>query len=412
MLFTNQSLGNQAYASGFGINSVFNLSTGTRLPLETGLIGSMIVAYITRFSYVSSRNRSSSSLFALFNKDTAGIIYNICFCFLAGILVSYGYPIIYRYIQKAITYIGQDLMDPLRIGIYGVLDRVLSILGLSNVIRNPFWFTSIGGSFTNTLTGQNILGDVNIWAYVKDSVTGYVGAGRFITPYYVINMFIVPGIYLGMLLSMSDSSERNKNIIAFIFGIALSIIAGNPLPIELIMLFTSPGLLMVYFLEVGGVFAALVKLKAFLGFEITSQNTITALPGSFPDFIINIRNARILPSLGIIAIVGVVSFILSFLITYIYYHVFAFDVIKTGKGDELVSTTIKACGGTSNIISAGSGLFRLNIKVDDLENISIDAVQEIGAKRVSETKNGICINFGTSSTIIAKRINDIKKERK
>ena len=409
MLFANQSLGSQAYTTGTGINSIFNLANGTRLPLETGLLGSLLVAYITRLSYIYSRNRGSYSIFALLNKDTTGIIINFVLCFLAGILVSYGYPILYQYLQKAITYIGQDLMDPLRIGIYGVLDRVLSILGLSNVIRYPFWFTSIGGSYTNTLTGQNVLGDVNIWTYVKDSITGYVGAGRFITPYYIINMFIIPGFYLGTLFSMTDNQERNGYILMFMVGIGLSIVAGNPLPVELIMLFTSPGLLITYLIEVGGVFAVLVKLQAFLGFSATSQNTAVAMPGSFPDFIINIRNTRLLPSLGIIVIVGAACLILSFLSTLIYYHVFAFDVVKTGSGDKLVSSVIKAAGGTDNIKSAGSGLYRLIIRVDDLEKVLIDDLQDIGARRISEIRDGICIEFGTSSTIIAKRINEALK---
>lgn len=404
MLFSNQQLSSQAYATGVGVNSVFNISTGTRLPLETGMIGSLIVAFITRFSYVTSRNKNSYSILAFFNKDTAGIIYNVIFCFVGGVAVSYLYPFVYNYIQFAVTYIAQDLMDPLRIAIYGVLDRLLSIFGLGNIVRYPFWYTSVGGSFSNSLTGQVILGDVNIWNYVKDSTATFVGAGRFITPYYVINMFIVPGIYLGILSSMSDPKERHKYFVIFLFAILLSVIAGNPLPLELILLFTSPFLLICYLVLVGTTFGAFVKLETFLGFSGNATNTTVAMPGSFPDFIINIRNARLSSTLTMILIIGLIALAVSYFMTTIYYHFFAFDLVKTGSGDELIDKTIEAVGGIDNISNAGSGLFKVNIALFDLEKVSFDLVQEIGARRVTETRNGITIEFGTSSCIIARRI--------
>ncbi|MDO4940974.1 MAG: hypothetical protein Q4E33_04710 [Erysipelotrichaceae bacterium] len=410
MLFSNQSLGAQAYTTGIGVNSVFNLANGARYPLETGLIGSLLVAYITRFSYVASRNRSSYSILAFFNKDTAGIIYNIVFCFLGGIVISYGYPFLYKAFQNIINYIGQDLMDPVRLGIYGIFDRITSILGLSNIIRYPFWFTSLGGSYSNTLTGQSILGDVNIWTAVKDTTASYVGAGRFITPYYVINMFIVPAMYLGILTSMSDKQERNHYISVFILAMILSIIAGNPLPLELILLFTAPFLFAFYLLSVGTLFGVLSKIGAYLGFEFTGTNTSIAMPGSFPDFIINIRNPRVSSSLTTIVIVGLIAFVVCFIFSYLYYHYFAYDLVKTGKGDELIDKCIDAVGGIKNISNCGSGLFRLNFYLNDLEDVSFEKVRDLGARKITETRNGISIEFGTSSTIIARRINRRRKK--
>ena len=221
MLFANQNMNSLAYASGFGINSVFNSLTGTRLPLETGMLGSFFVAYITRVSFILSRHRGNFSITNIFSRDTAGIIYNFFFCFILGVVVSYVYPFIFDYLQRGIRFIGNDLLDPFRIGIYTVADRLLSIVGLNNFIRTPFWYTSAGGSYSNTLTGQSIVGDVNIWAYIKNSNATYIGAGRFITPFYVINMFIIPAYYLGTLLSMSDKRQRNGFTIIFIGGIII-----------------------------------------------------------------------------------------------------------------------------------------------------------------------------------------------
>jgi len=412
MLFAKQNLSSQAYSTGYGLNSLFNVTNGTRLPLETGLIGSVLVAYTTRFSFILSRNRSSTSFLSAFNKDSAGIIYNILFCFLVGVVVSYGYPVLYDFIQQCITYISEDLMDPLRIGLYGLLDRSLSILGLGSIIRYPFWYTSAGGSYVSSLTGQTIVGDVNIFTAIKNASTSYMGAGRFITPYYVINLFLIPGFYIGTLISMSDRYERNHFLIVFLFGIGLSMVCGNPLPIELIMMLTSPFLLLAYLGLVTVVFGLLVKLGIFLGFESISTNTIAAMPGNFPDFIINIRNIRLSQNLYKIALVGIVVMIIFIVIIYLYYRFLAYDVVSTGKASELVKNLIKSVGGLDNIDYCGSGLFRLNIYLKDLELVNVDALQTLEAKKVTETKSGISIEFGTSCNILAHKINSRLKIKK
>lgn len=405
MLFSTQTLGNQAYVAGYGVNSVFNLSTGTRAPLETGMIGSLLVAFATRAAFVLSRHRGDYSITNFFSKDMAGIIFNVIFCFGIGIVISYGYPFIYTYLQRAITFISNDLADPFRIGLYSVLDRALSIFGIDRVIRYPFWFTSIGGSVQNTATGQSILGDIGIWSYVKDSVTSYVGAGRFITPYYVINMFIIPGFYLGTLFSITDKKDRTSLIFTFLGAIVLSVIAGNPLPVELLMMFTSPILLVLYLILVGLVSYIFITRGVYLGFVTTNTNTTVAMPGSFPDFIVNARNINLSSTMWQIVIIGLIALAAMFLITIIYYRFLAFDPANTGKGDKLVESIIESVGGKENVISAQSSLFKTNIYLRNPEAISIEKVQEVGPKRVSETRDGISFEFGTSSYAIAKKIN-------
>lgn len=405
MLLATQNLPAQAYATGYGINSVFNISTGTRYPLETGMIGSLLVAFATRGAFVMSRHRGDYSITNIFSKDIAGIIYNFVFCFVCGVFVSYAYPLLYTYIQKAITFIAGDLTDPIRLSIYSVLDRVLSILGISDVIRYPFWYTSAGGSIQNAATGQNIFGDIGIWSYLQNNISSYIGAGRFITPYYVINMFIVPGFYLGTIFSITDSRDRATLIFTFLGAIILSVIAGNPLPVELLMLFTSPILLLFYLMLVGATSYTFITREVFLGFETTATKTSIAMPGSFPDFIVNIRNVNLSNTLFTILVVGAIAFALMFLLTLLYYRVLAFDFANTGKGNEIVDKLIESVGGKDNIVSATAGLFKLNVYLDNPELILIERIQEIGPRRVSETRDGICFEFGTSSYAIAKRIN-------
>lgn len=403
MLLGSSTLASTAYATSNGINTILNINTGTRYPFETGLIGSFIVAYITRASYVRSRHRNSYSLLGFLNRDSAGIIYNIVFCGLAGLLIAYLWPLLFGYLQNAVSFIAKDINDPLRLAVYGILDRVLSILGLNRIIRQPFWYTALGGSL-QTITGQTIAGDINIWNYVKDSSAVYIGAGRFITAFYVINLFVVPACYLGIVLSMSDKEERKKFILPMIGGILLSIICGNPLPLELMLLFTSPLLLILYLLVIGATFYYLTYAKIFLGSTVTAGSVITAMPGNFPDYIINLRNVNYSSQLFQIILVGVVAFVIMFIFTMIYNHFLSFDISRSGKARELAKSIIEAVGGIDNVASAGSGLFKVCVHLKDLEKVDIDKIQDLNINKINETKDGIDIECGASAYIIANRI--------
>ena len=407
-LFGNQNLGSNVYMN---YSLVGSLGIG-RFPFQTGLIGSFIVGYLIRIAFIISRYRTAHSILSVTNKDTAAIILSIFLCFIAGLIISYIYPLLYALLQKAITDISSDLMDPKKIALYGLLDRGLSILGLGGLIRHPFWFSAAGGSYSNSITGQAILGDVNIWAYLKENNTSYLGAGRFITPYYIINMFIVPAIYLGILLSITNKQERNKYLILIILGMIFSFIAGNPLPIELTLLFTSPLLLIIYLGIVSGLFAILVYRNIFLGFTMTSSNVVTAMPGSFPDYLINIRNIQYTSTIGKIVIMGLIFFAIMLLVTIIYYRLLSFDAFRTGKLKNIGENVIDALGGLNNIESSSAGFNRTHFDLVNLEDVSIEKLKEIGAKRVLETRNGISIEFGSSSLVISKYIDKLLKKDK
>ena len=404
-LYVPQNLSSYVYTSTSGINTALTLSGTSKLPLETGLIGSFVVAYITRFSYIRSRHRSSHSLLGFLNKDSAAIIYNIVFCVLAGMAFSYLGPILYTYLNRLITYISKDLSDPARMLLYGFLDRTLSILGLGNVIKYPFWYTSLGGTF-QTITGQNVIGDINIWTYVKDSINSYVGAGRFVTPYYVINIFMVPACYLGIFTSINDKDEKAHLIVPLIALIALSIVCGSSLPLELFLLFTSPMLLLGFVSIAACVYAYLTYAGIYLGSSI-STSTITALPGSFPDFIINIRNINHYDAIISIVFVGLVAFLVVVLLTYFYYHYLAYNFVNTSKAEEEINKIVERLGGIDNIISAKAGMMRVNFTVRDSESINIEKLSELSIAKIYETKNGFSMELGSSSFIVSNMVSKL-----
>ena len=100
-----------------------------------------------------------------------------------------------------------------------------------------------------------------------------------------------------------------------------------------------------------------------------------------------------------------IAFIAMFTLTMFYYRFIAFDFTNSGTGKRTVKDLIEAAGGKDNIIKAGSGLFCLNIDILDPEKISIEKIQEIGLRRVVETRNGLSFELGTSSYGAARLIN-------
>ena len=102
-LFVQQNLSSIAYTTNSGINAMININGNAKYPLETGMIGAFVVAFITRFSYIRSRHRSSHSLLGFLHKDSAALIYNVVLCTAAGMLCSYVGPLVYTYFAKGFS---------------------------------------------------------------------------------------------------------------------------------------------------------------------------------------------------------------------------------------------------------------------------------------------------------------------
>ena len=401
-LWTSDTMPAQVYSNTLGI-SLFNKGN-LSFPIQTGLLGAFLVVFATRVSYLKSRRRSSYSLLAFANKDTAGLIYNIILCSIFGVVVAFVWPFVIQIYELGLAWIASDIADPKKLFIYGVVDRLSSIVGMGDLIREPFWYGVQGGAYSS-VTGQVIFGDVNIWRHMPEAAATFSGAGRFITPYYVINMFMVPAIYLGLYFSIDSRRQRKKYLFFCVAAILMSIICGNPLPLELVLLFTSPILLILYLVGCGSLFTILSESNAFLGFN-HSGPTMAAMPGSFADYIINIRTPQYTHAMLIILIVGIIFAVIYFMLTLLYYRYLAFDLANTNKSKSIVKKIVDAVGGIDNVVSASSGPFSLSIELNNLEIVSYDKIKKVGARRVTETNNGLILDFCSASKII--KVNLIK----
>ena len=92
-----------------------------------------------------------------------------------------------------------------------------------------------------------------------------------------------------------------------------------------------------------------------------------------------------------------------------YYRFFAYDLARTGKAKETAKKIIEACGGTSNVSKAGSGLFKVCVHLNDLERYNLEYLKSLDVRQINETKDGIEIECGSSAFIVANRINHLIK---
>ena len=137
------------------------------------------------------------------------------------------------------------------------------------------------------------------------------------------------------------------------------------------------------------------------------------MPGSFPDLIINIRNTDLIHSLQVIVIVGLFAFAIFLFATLFYYRSLSFEFINSQDGDEFINKIIDTVGGLGNITDVGSGLFRLNLYLEDPEKIAIENLHDTGIRRIVETRDGLSFEVGTSATVIARKIrHSVHKHKK
>lgn len=406
MVFASTDLPSTTFSAILGItynaSKIPNLATGTRYPIQMGIIAALIIGFCTRISYSESRRRNQYSLFSFIDKDTWAILINILYCSIAGLIMALLWPTIYKSIQIIIDFIASDVTNPMSMFVYGLTDRVLSILGIGNLIRYPFWFQSQGGTWLS-IAGESFAGDVNVWSAMVSQGAMSSGFGRFITPYYVTNMFAIPGLMVGLYTLYSDKMEKRRIRLFLILSIVVSILTGCQLPVELALLLLSPLLLVIHLVIQGALFGVFQGLNVFLGFKY-SGSTLTALPGSLPDFLIYIRDPNYARTIQIILIIGIICFFIYYFVTHLYFKYMAYDLFNTGQSKKLVEGFIIAVGGIENIKLINASPLRLTVQVFDIRLINFDHIQRLGATKVVETRAGFAMSFGSSSVIIRKLV--------
>lgn len=413
MLVCSSSLTSTAYSSILGISlsksTIASYSGITKYPLQTGLLGAMAVVSLTLLAFNQTRKRNEYGFFSFMSKEIMCVLITIVYSALAGILVSLVWPFVMMGVDKLVDFISVDTTNPINLTLYGILDGLFSTLNLGTLIKTPFWYNIQGGSWVG-VSGSVATGDVGVWSaqLLNSSVTSQ--AGRFITPYYILNIFAVPGIIWAMYSLETNPLEKNKVRTLCIVATVVSMASGTILPMQLLLMFLAPLLFVVHLACTGILFGLLQGFHIYLGFNSTDTSTLTSLPGTLPELITYLTNDSLRNTILILFIIGAITLLLYFFITRLYFENFAIDLFKTGDEERLVKGTLKALGGIDNIKAIESNCFNVSVSLFDVERIDVARLKRLGASRVSQNKQGYYVlAFGSKSTMIRR---DILKEKR
>ena len=379
VFFASSELPVTAYSSVLGISvshsSIALFNKAVHYPLQTGIIGAIIVASITNWSYNRSRRRNEDGIFGFVSKEASVAIRTLFFCGVAGIAISYVWPFAVNFMQRIIRFITVDTSNPVNLGLYGIMNRLLGVMNLGTWIRAPFWFANNGGSWVN-MAGVSIAGDVNIWT-AQLQANALVGmAGRFFTPYYILNIFAVPGMIWAMYSMQTDAIQRRKRRIFCLIATAASLFSGILLPLELMTAILCPLLFVFHLGYTGLLYAVCQSLHIYLGYNNTDTAVMSAFPGSLPEYLNYMQYPSLSKTLMYIAIIGAVSMVIYFLVTRLYFKRMAVDLFDSGNKERLIMNRMK----------------------------------KLGTYRIYESRAGYVICFGAGSTMIRRGIMDAMRE--
>ena len=198
----------------------------------------------------------------------------------------------------------------------------------------------------------------------------------------------------------TNPMEKRRMILLCIIGTLASLLWGTLLPLELILLILCPLLFAFHVSCTGILYMTLQSLHIYLGYQSTDTITLTARPGSLPEFISYIQYPALARSLIGVAVAGIVTGAIYFLVTRLYFRYLAMDLFKTGSKDEVISAVIKAAGGIENIKMTNSSIAKLTLSVYDPGKVDVQRLRRLGSHRIYENRAGFNICFGAPSTMI------------
>ena len=392
---------NALFNIGIASSSVSYLSGSANYPLLTGMVGTIIVTMLT---YIACRTGShhgighSSPL-----KQTDALLKTVVYCLLAGAVFGVIWPYFILFIVRLVNYISSDLGSPFNMILYGITDRFLQLFHLNALIRQPLWYSSSGGLWTN-IAGATVVGDANVWTAQLGAGTLTSGAGRLFAPYYVMNIFAIPAMIWGMYSIGTSKAQRVKAQRLCIVGTLISMISGTTIPLQIMMFMVSPLLFFFHLGYNGFLYGLFSTLHVNLGYLTTDANTVTAIPGTLPELLSYLKYTSLYRNLIIVVIVGVISAIVYFLVTRLYFRHLSTGLIIRDEGEKMVKQIIKHIGGQENIKHVDANATSLMITVYDKEIVHERELMDLGSISITRDENVYTLLYGAKSYLLHKGI--------
>ncbi|MBR0137195.1 MAG: hypothetical protein IJM15_02180 [Erysipelotrichaceae bacterium] len=407
MFFSSQDYNSCYYFEGFGLSiniaDVLGGRERTYLPVNGGLLISWFIIFNVSRAYRKSRERMNYGLLNFINNDTIFFISVIAETVLAAIGYAYGFRYIVNGIDSILKKISTNRTDPLYMFFYGIVERILEILGFGKVTRENFWFGSLGGNYLDN-SGATFLGDVNIWTIMLQSDTVLRGAGRFIAAYYPLNCLIVPAMIITLLFQGNNKIEKQKIFGVGIVAIVASLFSSSLLPLELLLAVIAPMLLVMHILLSGALYGVLEQYHVYLGYSFNGNHDY-AYPGSINELIYYLRKLDFNAAVIRILIIGAAFAVVYVIITLVYYRFLSFSFTSRKKQFLEKKEIISCFGGVRNLRFVKSSINSLQIGVFNEEKVDTQRLlSETGTIKVTESAYGYNIEYGPGASILCRLI--------
>lgn len=371
-------------------------------PFRIGLIGALTSGVIVNYAYKITRSRTKYALLKFIDKDVLSLLLIVVFTIIFGIIFTFIWPLIIGVLFNIFEWISRDITNPLNTMVYGFFDKVLSLLDLSAINRQTFWTTNLGGTWMNS-QGQNFIGDVPIWnAQMQESLVN-TGFGRYITPYYIINLFALPGIICGLYSTYTNKKERRSQISLLILIIIFMILSDQSITIELFLIFMAPLLYVIHLAISSLIFGLLEGFNIYLGSSLVTSTEVHSLGNGY-ELMTFIKNDDLFSTVISIVIIGVIVFLIYYFLTRLYYKYLAHGLINKYEIDELTEEVLEILGGLDNIKEIDSNPFRIEVKLNRPQLFDYERLEKTEVSRVIETRSIYALYYGSSSSIIRKEI--------
>ena len=313
---------------------------------------------------------------------------------LVSLVLFFVWPLIYGALVAFGTAVSST--GALGVGVYGFFNRLLIPFGLHHALNSVFWFDAIGIADLYKFWGMG--------GY--EAVTEAGTVGQYMTGFFPVMMFGVPG---GALAMYHTAKDNKKKVAAGLLGAAAlcSFLTGVTEPFEFAFMFLSPVLYVVHALITGIVCAVCALLPVRAGFTFSGGFIDWVLCGNLPAAL----NTWIIIPIGLVVAV-------------IYYFVFKTLILKLdlktpGREDddveaekkvtlsndnftEVAAIILEGCGGKDNIASIDNCVTRLRLEVKDYTAVDEAKIKSAGiAGVIRPGKTSVQVIVGTKVQFVA-----------
>ncbi|MFV0373589.1 MAG: N-acetylglucosamine-specific PTS transporter subunit IIBC [Microbacterium sp.] len=287
-------------------------------------------------------------------------------------------------------------LGPIGTGIYGMLNRLLIPLGLHHALNSVFWFDVAGiNDLNNFLAGTGTYG-----------VTG-----QYMTGFFPIMMFGLPGAALAMYLT-AKTTRKKVTYGLMLSGSIASFLVGVTEPLEFAFLFVAPLLYVVHavFTGISMIIATLLPVRMGFGFS-----------AGFIDLTLGWVNPMA-ENPWIIIPLGVFWFLVYF--ATFYFIIRKFNLKTPGREDDDVieetsagggsgyhataAAFIAALGGAQNISELDNCATRLRMEIVDVSKVDEAALKTAGAAGTMKAgRHSVQVVYGLNVQFVKDAMEDV-----